>query len=89
MVAMGSLRPCSWEELAGPLVGRWGQHLPWPTRSLLPAAPSRPPTSLPFHFLQLMSGTSTPNDVPWTPGDKVEARCCLALWAGPAGPFPP
>lgn len=47
------------------------------------------PPFLPFHFLQLMSVTSAPNDVPWTPGDKAEARCCLALWAGPAGPFPP
>lgn len=44
--------------------------------------------SLPFHFRQLMSGTSTLNDVLWTPGDKAEARCRLALWAGPAVPFP-
>lgn len=37
--------------------------------------------SLPFHFLQLMSRTSTPADVTWTPWAK-------APWAGPAVPFP-
>ena len=38
--------------------------------------------SLPFHFFQLMSRSSTPSEVTWTPWAK-------ALWAGPAVPHPP
>lgn len=43
-------------------------------------------SSVPFYFIQLTSRTSIPRDAPWAAGDEAKAHCCLALWAGPAGP---
>lgn len=71
----------------GPAPGRsrldplWAAHVPISPRHALVAS-----SSFPFYFIQLMSRTSILRDTPRTPGDKARAHCCLALWAGPAGP---